>query len=448
MTSIARLGKIMRTLFVTRANEVARQTGFVVRQRKITGASFLQGLVFGWLHQPQARLEQLARVLSPSGMSISASGLHQRFTPQAAAFLQAMLSEVVQQVVCVSEVPIELMQRFTAVIVEDSTQITLPDGLKTLWRGCGGGGSQSQAAIKLHVRWDLLRGSLQGPIVTEARTADQRSPLRLSQGIPAGGLLITDEGYFGLQWLKEQTRAGDRFFLTRPRTTTGYLDQSFHCIDLLDLGPQEVGTYVDEWVWAGFSARLPARLIMIRVPDDVAEERARRLWADRQRHGQEPSERDLALTKWTIYLTNVPKERLSVPELLVLARARWQIERLFRLWKQDGLLDEWRTCNLWRIQCELFAKLIALVVQHWLLIQQTWQDPYRSLVKAAKVVRDHAAEVIEVLQHRVSFPRFLQRLGRDLRQGCQVDRRAKKPCQAQLFLNGLDWPLYEVQSSP
>ena len=44
------------------------------------------------------------------------------------------------------------------------------------------------------------------------------------------------------------------------------------------------------------------------------------------------------------------------------------MEMLYKLWKQYGRVDEWQTANPWRILCELYAKLIGLLLQHWLII--------------------------------------------------------------------------------
>src|SRR5207249_3375924 len=40
----------------------ARATGFLRRQRKLTAAVFVKTLVFGWLANPKASLDELARV--------------------------------------------------------------------------------------------------------------------------------------------------------------------------------------------------------------------------------------------------------------------------------------------------------------------------------------------------------------------------------------------------
>jgi hypothetical protein len=83
----------------------------------------------------------------------------------------------------------------------------------------------------------------------------------------------------------------------------------------------------------------------------------------------------------------VPAERLTLQEALVLAHARWQIELLFKLWKSQGGIDESRSTHPWRILCELCTKLLAMVIQHWVLLTSCWRSPDRSLVKAAQTVR-------------------------------------------------------------
>src|SRR5260370_7217199 len=63
----------------------------------------------------------------------------------------------------VEPVDIAVLKQFSAVILEDSSPITLPPKLAQLWRGCGGGPGASPAANKLFVRWGVLRGGRAGP---------------------------------------------------------------------------------------------------------------------------------------------------------------------------------------------------------------------------------------------------------------------------------------------
>jgi len=71
------------------------------------------------------------------------------------------------------------------------------------------------------------------------------------------------------------------------------------------------------------------------------------------------------------------------------------MELLYKLWKQYAQVDEWRTANPWRVLCEVYAKLIGVVLQHWLMVLFAWQDAQRSLVKLAQVGRDCAQSLME-----------------------------------------------------
>ncbi len=99
-----------------------------------------------------------------------------------------------------------------------------------------------------------------------------------------------------------------------------------------------------------------------------------------------------------ILVTNVAAARRSVEALLVLARLRWQIELLFKLWKSQGQVDESRSAKPYRILCEVYAKLIAMVLQHWVLMTSCWQYPNRSWFKAAQTIRQHVMSLACALQ--------------------------------------------------
>jgi hypothetical protein len=63
-------------------------------------------------------------------------------------------------------------------------------------------------------------------------------------------------------------------------------------------------------------------------------------------------------------VTQVPVERLTLREALVLGRLRWQSALLFKLWKSHGRGDESRRTKPWRSLGAVSAKLLTLLVQH------------------------------------------------------------------------------------
>ena len=80
MTSVTQCEDMLNHVLNERANVLARETGFVKRERKLTGATFVQVMALGHLHQPEATLDQLTQDAQVCGVQISAPGLHQRCT--------------------------------------------------------------------------------------------------------------------------------------------------------------------------------------------------------------------------------------------------------------------------------------------------------------------------------------------------------------------------------
>ena len=56
--------------------------------------------------------------------------------------------------------------------------------------------------------------------------------------------------------------------------------------------------------------------------------------------------------------------------MIILEQARWHITWPFKHYKQDGLIDQWRSTTTSRILCEVDGTLIALLCEHWFLIER------------------------------------------------------------------------------
>ena len=88
MTTIPQVARTMREILTTTAAEAGRATRFVQHTSPLSGATFSQTLVFGFLGNPQATLEELTQTAATLGVEISPQALDQRFTASAAACLQ------------------------------------------------------------------------------------------------------------------------------------------------------------------------------------------------------------------------------------------------------------------------------------------------------------------------------------------------------------------------
>ena len=432
--------RALQSVFTSTADLAARQTGFRKRESKLTGSLFVQGLTFGWLNKPESTLEELAQAVVTLGVPISAQGVDQRFGPEAAQLLERVLHDAVVQVISTDPVAVPLLRRFAGgVCLLDSTTLTLPEAFAGAWPTSGrnkdlphGPEDDKQVGgIKAQVRLNLLDGTLSGPFLFPARDNDRKGVLHTAL-LPAGALHLADLGFFCLERLQELDRQ-KVFWLTRVKAGTRLRDATGRQWTLADFLNQQTADTVDGSLTLGVDNPVPCRFVAMRVPASVAAlRRKRQEKRAKNRHCKTHTDQ-ATLVNWNVYATNVPREMLSVQEAWVLARCRWQIELLFKLWKSEGHIDESRSEKPWRILCEIYAKLLGMIVQHWLLLVGCWSHADRSLVKASRTVRRYALPLAVALPDSHLVYGILATVAICLKTGCRVQRRGRHPPTHQLL---------------
>jgi hypothetical protein len=431
MADLTTLAVHLQQLLLQEVEELERG-GFRQRDSSLAHGAFVQAVVFGALAEPLPTLEQFAQVAALAGAAVTPQAIDQRFTDEAARLLQRLLGRCVRRALTAAGPAAGLLGRFAGVRVQDSTVVMLPAALAGAWPGCGGSGpADGRAGVKLQVQLDLATGELAGPFPFPARQPDQAAPFQAA-AVPAGTLVLADLGYFDLDKFARYQRGGVRW-LSRYQPWTPLFDAAGAPLELLAFLGRQGGAVVDVPVQVGASHRLAARLVAFRVPPEVAARRRQRARKKARDRGRAPGAGQLALCDWNVYLTNVPPAQASAAELQVLARCRWQIELLFKLWKSEGRLGESRSRRPARVLCELWGKLIGLVIQHWLLVATCWQHRQRSLRKASRGVRQTARLLAWALPEAARLVAVLRALARSLQKAARLERRRKKPNHAQLL---------------
>ncbi len=340
------------------------------------------------------------------------------------------MAEAVRVAVAADPLTVPVLRRFRAVEVCDGSVITLPAALAPVWAGCGTAPVPTAAALKLLVRMDLCRGLLRGPVLADGRTHDRAAAQELAP-IPVGGLHIGDLGFFALDQLASWNRSG-RFWLSRLKRGT------------VVAGPD--GTRWDLPVWLaahcprqvavpirlGAHHRLRCRLLAERVPATVAAARRAKLQAAAQREGQAVSAEEWTLAAWTVLVTNCAPEQLSLAEGLALEQARWQVELLFKRWKSLGQVDEWRSAQPWRILCEVYVKLLVLVLQHWLLVVGCWANADRSLWRGVRTLQRRGHSLAAAWAWGAWSAAVAEAVAAVAR--CRIDKRKSQPSTYQVLL--------------
>jgi hypothetical protein len=108
------------------------------------------------------------------------------------------------------------------------------------------------------------------------------------------------------------------------------------------------------------------------------------------------------------------------------------IELCWKLWKQVGKVNTWRSAKPSRILTEIYAKLLGCLITHWLTLLECWQAPNRSMVKARQAMEWMAPVLAMGVVDVVPLELAVQRTSSTMAIGCTVNDRRKRPAAYQL----------------
>lgn len=424
MLVLSELATTLQSLLTADAETAAQETGWVRRCRQFSGATLVQTLVLGWLHEPRAPVDALAEVAADLGVTVSPQALDKRFTPAASHCLARVLTLALERVVAAQPLTVAVLTRFAGVYVYDSSTLALPAALVEQFPGSGRGrAGQRPAALKCQVELELRTGALDLQL-EPARQTDVRSEL-IRRPLPAGALRLADRGYLDLARLADDTAAGI-FWISRLQSSM-IVEGGGRRGTLAAWLQQCTAERVDQEIQVGASDRLKCRLLARRVPAAVAHQRRQRLQQRAKKQGRQVSAERQALCDWNVCITNLPATLLTSAEAWALLRSRWQIELLFKLWKSHGGLAFSHGQRAARVLCEVYAKLIGMVVQHWLLLASAGSSLAWSWTKAARRLRRRAVELGQALATTAVLVALLERLRRQIQRCCVVSKRQRHP---------------------
>jgi Transposase DDE domain len=239
---IARAGEALQTLFGPLAVQAAEVSQVIVRRRNLTPLSLARTFVLGFLHKPMASDEDLARLAAQAGTPVTPQAIEQRHTPKLVRFLKELFYLATKQVVAADKALAPLLQRFSSVVLLDSSTIALPACQREEYPGCGGSYGGGAAALKLQTELDLNTGAVTHVEVEAGCRSDGRCGRQTARRGP-GSLRVSDLGYFDLEVFAEAAR-NDEYFLSRLQFGT----------QVLSLG----GTPLALLVWLAQPRRRPA----------------------------------------------------------------------------------------------------------------------------------------------------------------------------------------------
>lgn len=378
--------------------QAARESGFVVRQRKVQVAALFWTLVLGMQAMRVSSLSGLQRLYHELTETVLASASFQeRFTGPMVAWMRAVFELAAARLADGRPSLKGPLATFSEVTIIDSTVRRLHAALAK--RYAGNRTNHSPAAAKVNVKYDLRGGRIASATVAPETRAETRF---LDPGASCRGtLLIFDLGFFKLQhFLRIQRNGG--FFLTRLKEGSGAVVTAVHSVcrgNRIDPIGQKVKDLLP---------RLQREHIDAEVTYQVHKRGMRgRPAKDRKPHVLKLrfiAVRNPITGKYHTYLTNIPPDVASAHEIAEIYRLRWHVELLFAQLKSGAGLDAWPARKEPLALAGIYAAMIAVLVNRRLLAllrdrlaaEAAWEGRRIPTVRWARVFGAHARAVLEI----------------------------------------------------
>lgn len=226
------------------------------------------------------------------------------------------------------------LKYFNRVLLQDSTCINVPKNLAEFFPSSFVKNGAS-ATARIQLTMDLLSDNYEGISLGSFRDNDGKASKDIVEIVQQGDLVLRDKGYWSLE-VFEVLDKRHCYFISRLKygvclyhTKT---KEQLNLRKLLKEAKSNNFSFIDKQIVIGAKYQLNVRLVAIRLPQEVADERRRKAKSDRHsrtNHSEEYYER----LDWCIFITNIPKKVLKPKQIAKVYRLRWRIEIIFKVWK-------------------------------------------------------------------------------------------------------------------
>ncbi len=337
-------------------------------------------------------------------VDISKQGIDQRFNESAMRYIQSLMSKVLTTQVS-QLIDIGWLNLFTRVNVKDSSKFDLPPKLKDMLPGFGGSASEAGACIQYE--FELKTGQITDLTITPANRPDSTDALATKGSVMKGDLTIRDLGYFALEYFTTAKKE-EAFFLSRLHAKIIVYEMKGDEFEELNFGQlyhmMKRNHYdkLDKEVYIGKDAKLPVRLIIELMPDEVYNTRMQNVNKYNKKKGRQTSKDYSNRARFNLFISNIPLEKINGEAIAKIYKIRWQIELVFKIWKSIFGLDNITPMKYERLMCTLNVRLLlvlvnweTIMVQRGLVFKKTGK--LLSIIKCFNTLKENSLRLRYIL---------------------------------------------------
>lgn len=347
---------------------LSKDSGFIQRERKISAASLLEAVLFANTDPSKISLNDLSVYFNLHfGIKLTRQAIGKKFSANATAFLKQLIDHLLK-INLVDGTTIFVNSKFGRITIKDSTCYQIPSKFKGIYPGSGGDGSE--ASVRIQYEYDLKNLEVLDMEVTPFINQDRKNAKETIGKIRENDLVLRDLGYMDVRVL-ELINERKAWYISRLNPMNQVVDVNTNqLIDFIEIEEEMLRTGVHQTernILLG-AKRCPARLIIELVPERIKEERLRKVHRECQRKGRKLTQKKKSQIGLNLLLTNCSSKMLSISEVRRIYGIRWQIEMVFKAWKQNLQFHKIKLMNIERFEFLLYAKLI-MVMLYWKIYQ-------------------------------------------------------------------------------
>lgn len=349
---------------------MAKQTGFVCRNRKLSATQLVNTLMFTSNSQSHTSLEDMtADLYQQFNVDISKEALHKKFTPSGVQFLKEFLRLQLSKQFS-SQIDPDLSKRFSSINLKDSCRFSIPTTYDGSYPGFGNF-SPKNGLMQWQYEYDLLQGNWRYLELTNIRRNDQKDSNETLGLLAKGSLNIRDLGYITPSYLKAVIKE-EAFFLNRmPPQASIYGAQSKKQITWKDIHREfnkTKSSAIELKVLLYEKHQIPCRLIIEKLDNATHKQRLKKAKNSAKSRGVGLSDDHRIRCGYNTFITNVDKDILPIENIRKAYYLRWQIELVFKTWKSFFEIDHIKKVKKERLECQLLAQLLWILVNWKLFI--------------------------------------------------------------------------------
>jgi hypothetical protein len=404
---------------------------------------FIESLLFDATAEITKSLNQLAvNINKKYKVAITKQGIEQRFTEGGVKYIQSLIGGLLSNQVNHS-IDTGWFKLFKRVLIKDSTKFDVSENLADKLPGSGG--NASKAAVSIQYEFDIKTGYVGDLTINPSNRTDTKDTSQTIGKVREGDLVIRDLGYSIISCFKTIKKAG-AFFISRLNVTIAVFEMKGDNLVEIDFKKlhkaMEKGKIkrLEKQVVIGQKEKLPVRMIIELMPEEVVNKRLKKTNALNKKKGQKTSDNYKTRACFNLYITNVAETVLEAGAIVKIYKIRWQVELVFKAWKSIFGIDNNNPMKYERLICLLNIRLLLILI-NWDMFMYKRMQLYKktgkllSINKCFKTLQESGKELKEILTNNCKkLMKWFEEMSRLFESHHWLEERKNKIGLAELML--------------